>query len=485
MRNLILIPLLLLASCTKGEPEVVVETGGSSSSSTASSTPATPANPAAPGPGAAEANTTTEATAASNPLAGQDASKLMKDEGIASGSKPLIPANPGDQATSSPQQSGPKPKRTPQFGFEATGSITQQQLADYYVEMTVAVDGKEVGTMVIDMWAEAAPSTVRNFLRYVDEGFYDGLGFHRIARNFMVQGGDPQGTGAGDGPYGSIRAEFSTDESRKHGYGVLSMARGGGDINSASCQFFICCAESMDVWNLDGKYASFGKLVSGVDALEAMANVPVGGPRRTSPMRSVKIVKAVVKKGEPPKSDEKIERPAPDLNGEAADITVQHILISFRETPVKADRTKEDAEKLAQEILKRAKDGEDFSALVKEYSDDNLNLADDLLGAYRMVNHGAQALDFERAFFDGKDEFDKYFAELRAKVQKQELQIPEAQAQLLAYQLKNFGRQPMARGDMAKGFGDTSFSLKVGEIAIANYDPVASPFGWHIIRRVN
>ncbi len=476
MRTLLLIPMLLLGACSKQETTIVVENGNSNSAgATADST--APADPVA---------NTSNATAASNnePSAAskEKAAELLKDKSIASGSKPLIPASKPEQQAA---QTAYKPKREPEFNFAATGPITQEQLSEFYVEMTVSVDGKEVGTMVFDLWPEFAPATVRNFLRYVDEGFYDGLSFHRVLRDFMVQGGDPLGSGAGDGPHGAIRAEFSSDAERKHGYGVLSMARGGQDVNSASCQFFICCAESMDVWNLDGKYASFGKMVKGVPALEEMANVPVGGPRRQSPMRSVKIVNAVAKRGELPKFDEKIERPAPDLKGEAADIVVQHVLISFRETQVKADRSKEDAEKLAQEILKRAKDGEDFTALVKEYSDDNIDPEEDLPGAYRMLNHGVQALDFERAVFTGKAAMEEYIQGLTTKLQKGEITRDQGMKMIRDYQNEHFGRQPIPRGQMVTSFGDISFSLKVGEIGIANYDPVGSKFGWHIIRRVN
>ena len=111
-------------------------------------------------------------------------------------------------------------------------------------------------------------------------GFYDGLTFHRIIRSFMVQGGDPTGTGMGNGPYGTILAEFSDAPERAHGYGVLSMARMGNDENSASCQFFICCDEGPSVWGLDGNYASFGGVTSGLAALEALASKREHLPRR-------------------------------------------------------------------------------------------------------------------------------------------------------------------------------------------------------------
>jgi len=472
MRNLLLIPLLLLGACTKEESSTPVIDKQAATPPPAVATDTTPANgatPAANDTGKASENAKAQAAAA------------MNDKAISDGSKPLIPV----QQAANQQRPAYKPKRTPEFGFEADGSITQEQLADYYVEMTCSLDGEEVGTIVFEMWPQFAPGTVRNFLRYCDEGFYDGLGFHRIIRAFMLQGGDPKGDGSGEGPHGSIRAEFSNEPARKHGYGVLSMARGPGNPNSASSQFFLCCDESMDVWALDGKYASFGKMVSGVATLETMANVPVGGPQRSSPMRSVKITKAVVKKGVAPKSGEKIERPQPDLKGAPAKITVQHILISFKETPVKADRTKEEAEKLAGELIKRARDGEDFSALVTEYSDDNLVPGDDLPGSYLMVNNGVTDYAYNRARFNVRDKEQALYGDLTTKVNAKQITVDQARATFREFQMTNYGPQPIARGDMVSSFGDVSFSLKVGEIGMAEYSPTGSKFGWHIIRRVN
>jgi peptidyl-prolyl cis-trans isomerase B (cyclophilin B) len=473
MRNLLLIPLLLLGACTKEESSTPVIEMQAVTPPPAVTTDTTPANANGATPAANETGKVSENAKA-------QAAAAMNDRSISDGSKPLIPV----QQPANQQKPAYTPKRTPEFGFAADGSITQAQLADYYVEMTCSLDGKEVGTIVFEMWPQFAPGTVRNFLRYCDEGFYDGLGFHRIARTFMLQGGDPKGDGSGDGPHGSIRAEFSDEPARKHGYGVLSMAR-GGNPNSASSQFFLCCDESMDVWNLDGKYASFGKMVSGVAALEAMANVPVGGPQRTSPMLTVKIAKAVVKKGVAPKSNEKMERPQPDLKGEAAKITVQHILVSFKETEVKADRTKEAAEKLANELIKRARDGEDFSALVREYSDDNLIPGDDLPGSYLMVNKGVTDYAFNRARFNVRDKEQALYTELGTKINAKQITLDQGKATFREFQMKHYGPQPIPREQMVSSFGDVSFSLKVGEIGMAEYSPTGSRYGWHIIRRVN
>ena len=136
--------------------------------------------------------------------------------------------------------------------------------------MTMA-DGGEV---VIELIPEYAPATVENFLSLVNEGFYDGLIFHRVIAGFMIQGGDPQGTGMG-GAKNKIVGEFRANghnNTLKHTRGVISMAR-AFDPNSASSQFFIMHA---DAPHLDGQYAAFGKVVSGMETVDEIAAIPVG-----------------------------------------------------------------------------------------------------------------------------------------------------------------------------------------------------------------
>lgn len=126
--------------------------------------------------------------------------------------------------------------------------------------------------MKAELYPDIAPNTVRNFISLVKKGFYDGLTFHRVIENFMIQGGDPEGTGMG-GPGYSIRGEFATNgfqNDLKHTAGVLSMAR-AMDPNSAGSQFFIM---HKDAPHLDGQYAAFGKLTDGLDVLNAIAEVP-------------------------------------------------------------------------------------------------------------------------------------------------------------------------------------------------------------------
>ncbi len=140
----------------------------------------------------------------------------------------------------------------------------------WYVQMDV----KDYGSITAELYADTAPITVTNFLKLVDEKFYDGLTFHRIIDGFMIQGGDPKGNGTG-GSNQNIKGEFSSNGVKndlKHVRGVLSMAR-SGQPDSASSQFFIM---HDDAPHLDGSYAAFGQVLSGMEVVDAIcANTPV------------------------------------------------------------------------------------------------------------------------------------------------------------------------------------------------------------------
>src|SRR5206468_2271353 len=140
------------------------------------------------------------------------------------------------------------------------------------------------GNMEVEFWPDVAPNHVRNFLDLSYTGFYDGKIFHRVIPGFMIQGGDPTGTGSGNGPR-MLKAEFGT---RKHEPGVLSMAR-TNDPNSASCQFFIMHKASP---NLDGQYSAFGKLVNGLDVVDKIVNSKCNPQNK--PFEPQTIVKATV-----------------------------------------------------------------------------------------------------------------------------------------------------------------------------------------------
>lgn len=135
----------------------------------------------------------------------------------------------------------------------------------------VVIEMKNGDKMKIELYPEAAPITVENFLKLVGEGFYDGLIFHRVIPEFMIQGGDPQGTGMG-GAKEKIKGEFlanGVNNPIKHTRGVISMARSQMP-NSASSQFFIM---HKDAPHLDGQYAAFGKVVEGIEAVDKIAAV--------------------------------------------------------------------------------------------------------------------------------------------------------------------------------------------------------------------
>ena len=131
-------------------------------------------------------------------------------------------------------------------------------------------NGKEI---LIELYPDVAPITVANFEKLVNEGFYDGLIFHRVIKGFMIQGGDPEGNGMG-GSNEKIKGEFSSNGVKndlKHTRGVISMARSMMP-NSASSQFFIM---HEDAPHLDGNYAAFGKVVKGMDAVDEIADTRV------------------------------------------------------------------------------------------------------------------------------------------------------------------------------------------------------------------
>ena len=144
--------------------------------------------------------------------------------------------------------------------------------------------------MKAELYPDVAPNTVNNFISLVKKGFYDGLIFHRVIAGFMIQGGDPEGSGMG-GPGYSIKGEFNYngfDNSLKHSRGVLSMAR-AQHPDSAGSQFFIMHANAP---HLDGQYAAFGKLIEGEDVLDKIASVDTDysdRPRKPQVMKTVTV----------------------------------------------------------------------------------------------------------------------------------------------------------------------------------------------------
>jgi peptidyl-prolyl cis-trans isomerase B (cyclophilin B) len=142
------------------------------------------------------------------------------------------------------------------------------------------------GDLLAEFWPDVAPNHVRNFLDLSLAGFYDGTTFHRVIPGFMIQGGDPDGSGTGNGPR-KLKAEFNQ---RKHVPGVLSAAR-TNDPDSASCQFFVMHAKAP---HLDGQYSGFGQLVTGLDVVDRIVKTPRGQQDR--PQTPQVIERAIVVK---------------------------------------------------------------------------------------------------------------------------------------------------------------------------------------------
>jgi peptidyl-prolyl cis-trans isomerase B (cyclophilin B) len=144
--------------------------------------------------------------------------------------------------------------------------------------------------MTAELYPDVAPNTVNNFISLINKGFYDGVIFHRVIPGFMIQGGDPEGTGMG-GPGYSIKGEFSQngfENNLAHTRGVLSMAR-AMNPNSAGSQFFIMHA---DAPHLDGAYAAFGMITDGLSVVDKIANVKTGfqdRPREAVVIKSMTV----------------------------------------------------------------------------------------------------------------------------------------------------------------------------------------------------
>ena len=161
---------------------------------------------------------------------------------------------------------------------------------------------KDYGTIEAELYPHIAPNTVNNFIFLANSEFYNNLTFHRVIKNFMIQGGDPNGDGTG-GPGYNIKGEFTNNKFKndlKHTEGVLSMARSQSK-NSAGSQFFIMTADSP---HLDGQYASFGKVISGMDIVHMIENVETSSndkPVKDIVIESIKVDTKGVKYEEPEK----------------------------------------------------------------------------------------------------------------------------------------------------------------------------------------
>ena len=157
----------------------------------------------------------------------------------------------------------------------------------------ITIEMENGGIIRAELYPEIAPITVENFVKLASEGFYDGLIFHRVIPGFMIQGGDPTGTGMG-GPGHTIKGEFRNNgvvNNIKHERGVLSMARSMMP-NSAGSQFFIMHKTSP---HLDGQYAAFGRVIEGIEVVDEIASTPTGAqdrPKADQRMKKVTVTTA-------------------------------------------------------------------------------------------------------------------------------------------------------------------------------------------------
>ena len=162
----------------------------------------------------------------------------------------------------------------------------------YYAQIEMETGG----VITLELYADIAPITVANFKKLADGGIDDGTIFHRVIRGFMIQGGDPTGTGYGDKTLDTIKGEFSENgvkNNLSHDRGVISMAR-STKPNSASSQFFICDSGNYK-GSLDGKYAAFGRVIAGMDVVDKIAAVATDASDRPTSVQRMKSAKMIDK----------------------------------------------------------------------------------------------------------------------------------------------------------------------------------------------
>ena len=171
---------------------------------------------------------------------------------------------------------------------QTTADDTAEPIGQHHAQITV----KDYGTIDIELDGDVAPISVQNFIDLANDGFYDGLTFHRIITGFMMQGGDPTGTGMG-GSEDNIKGEFSANGVKNdlsHTRGAVSMAR-SSDYDSASSQFFIV---QQDSTYLDGQYACFGYVTNGMDVVDAICDdTPVTDDNGTVEAANQPVIESV------------------------------------------------------------------------------------------------------------------------------------------------------------------------------------------------
>ena len=179
---------------------------------------------------------------------------------------------------------------------------TLEELTQNTIQATITMEDGAV--MIVELFPDLAPQSVRNFVYLARQGFYDGLRFHRIIYSFMIQGGCPDSAGTG-GPGHNIFGEFAANgfvNELRHTAGVLSMARRGDDYNSAGSQFFIV---HHDAPFLDGDYATFGRVIQGLEVVNDLAQTPNSGPNGQVAFEMMPVIRSIT-------IDSDVQLPPPD-----------------------------------------------------------------------------------------------------------------------------------------------------------------------------
>ena len=221
-----------------------------------------------------------------------------------SGQSPSAPADTGETATGqTPAEQTPEEKIPEQQTIppqEEPRPETLEEQMEKTIQATITME--DGGVIVLELYPDLAPQSVRNFVSLARAGFYDGLKFHRIIKGFMIQGGCPLGDGTGNPGY-SIKGEFTENgfiNELSHTRGVLSMAR-ANDPDSAGSQFFIVHGDSKF---LDEKYAAFGKVTSGMDVVDRLAETPVIDNNGSVAAKNMPVIRSIT-------IDDDIELPDP------------------------------------------------------------------------------------------------------------------------------------------------------------------------------
>ncbi len=384
---------------------------------------------------------------------------------------------------------GGGPPSGPEFDFAPGGPIADEELGDFHVRLECGVNGEPIGALILALWPENAPLGVRRFLRNASEGTYDGTRFHRILREFVVQGGDPSGTGTGLSPLGPLPLEPAADPAHHFGYGVLGLT------GPPSLQFFICAAESPRVWGLDDqRVTAIGRLAEGVATFEAVAGVDTGfggmGNERSIPIPDVRVTRALVLRGPAP-AQEEIVRPTPPLNGEPEVVEVQHILVTYLERGkrFRVTRNKVDAELRAKECHALLSSGEmSWAEALATYSDE-LEPDQTTVPTRRISNYGVLRLEEQRARLDAEREREAYQEELAELVRRGEisgLERGRREAVHEAELVERVSRIAIERREdlHEKAYTEAAFGLKPGEITLVPFHPFDAPGGWYVLRRM-